>query len=67
MRKGHHERRHGQGNAAREAVLCQQLIDEAARIAVERYEEVLRVAECGQRRCAGKPWPFRIATTKSSS
>ena len=48
------KRRHGQNDAAVEAALCQELIDEAAWIAVERYEEVLSAAECGERWCAGK-------------
>ena len=54
MGKGHHERRHGQHDAALETALCQEFIDEAAWIAIERYEEVLSPAECGERWCAGK-------------
>ena len=64
MGEGHHERRHGQDNAALEAALCQEFIDEAAWIAVERYEEVLSPAECGERRCAGKHVGWRLAQPK---
>jgi hypothetical protein len=37
---GHHERRHGQRNAALKAALGQQLVDKAAWIAVKRHQEM---------------------------
>jgi hypothetical protein len=46
----HHEGRHGQDDAPREALLRQQFIDKPESFAASRDEQVLRGAKSGERR-----------------